>query len=103
MPKGAVTVAWLPKIDWTASAVPPMPRPVSPRPAIIGLAFNLSMTNQRSTEASTQAMMAMRMAAPTDFVSMMPRIVAQAPMIIRPSRPRFQTPARCAITPASVT
>ena len=70
---------------------------------MIGLAFNLSITNHSRTEASMQSTIAMRSAAATDFVTMMPTIVAQAPMIISPSRPRFQTPARCAMTPASVT
>ena len=70
---------------------------------MIGLAPSFSITNQSRTEAATQSTQAIAMAAGNEPVSTMPRIVAQAPMIITPSRPRCQTPARCAMTPAMVT
>jgi len=98
-----VTATWLPKIDCTASAVPPMPSPVNPSPAMIGFAFSLSITNHSSAEATTQARQAISIAKANDPVATMPRIVAHAPMIITPSRPRCQTPERWASTPASVT
>ena len=99
----AQQAAWLPKIDSIASVVPPRPRPVRPRPAMIWFALSFSTTNQKRTEATMHTPTAISNASTIDCVNTMPRIVAQAPAIISPSRPRCQMPARCAITPASVT
>ena len=70
---------------------------------MMGFACSFSITNQSKTEAATQNATAIRMAARKEPVSTIPTIVAQAPIIITPSRPRCQTPARCAMTPARVT
>ena len=70
---------------------------------MIGLALSPSITNQRRTEASTHEATAIRSATRNEPVSTIPSTVAQAPMIMTPSSPRCQTPARCAMTPAMVT
>ncbi len=93
-PNGALTAACVPKIDWTARAVPPSPNPVSPRPAMIWFAFSFSTTNQNRIDPMTQTTIAIKSANQIDCVSTMPMIVAQAPAIIRPSSPRCQMPVR---------
>jgi hypothetical protein len=70
---------------------------------MIGLALSFSMTNHSSADAMTQARHEISIAKTNEPVAMMPRTVAQAPMIMIPSSPRFHTPDRCARTPAMVT
>ena len=70
---------------------------------MIGLARSFSMTNHSSAEASTQRTMPMPMPTSSEPPCTVPSTAEQAPMIISPSRPRCQMPARWASTPASVT
>ncbi len=70
---------------------------------MIGLARSFSTTNQSRMEPSTQSRMASPRARLSDPVCTTPITAAQAPVIIRPSSPRCQIPAREARTPAIVT
>jgi hypothetical protein len=70
---------------------------------MIGLARSFSMTSQSSAERMTEKTTAPASPAATEPVCSVTTTPAQAPVIMRPSRPRFQMPARCASTPAIAT
>jgi hypothetical protein len=70
---------------------------------MIGLARSFSMTSQSSAERMTEKTIAPSSPSATEPVWSVRTTPAQAPVIISPSRPRFQMPARWASTPAIAT
>ena len=76
---------------------------VSPRPAMMTLAPSGPITHQYSAESSRHTPMAARIPNSTEPVVSPTATVVKAPVIIRPSRPRWKMPARKANTPAMAT
>ena len=70
---------------------------------MIGFARSFSITNQSSSEPSTQTPIATASPNATDDDCLEATTAAHAPAIIKPSRPKCGMPERWASTPASVT
>src|SRR6187401_3161525 len=89
---GSPWVAWIapgePKIFSSANEVAPTPARLSPMPAMIGFARNGTIVTQKSAPTTVQTAIAAKTPAHGLSALIVTATDVNAPMIIRPSRPR---------------